>query len=219
MPAPVASGWSESPGGACTHWKAPPCHGAPPFRPLPALALMAEAVKGCDRLMTPSRPAWFALQRRDLAPTSSASAPGERARSRFSSGSSFAVNIGPCSVVIALTGSLDDHGLCCVSIARSRPSVSQKRTNRNPPLVSRSKPSARRSEMGHEDQFPSPRPSDRCRFSQKTFGSPSGNGRGAPSAVIPALAPERGSSTLSGPSARGMKGTPANPDFADAATL
>src|SRR5262249_26478556 len=35
MPAPVASGWSESPGGACTHWKAPPCHGAPPLRPLP----------------------------------------------------------------------------------------------------------------------------------------------------------------------------------------
>src|SRR5712672_1679395 len=30
MPAPVASGWSESPGGACTHWKAPPCHGAHP---------------------------------------------------------------------------------------------------------------------------------------------------------------------------------------------
>src|SRR5690242_11302524 len=28
MPAPVASGWSESPGGACTHWKAPPYHGA-----------------------------------------------------------------------------------------------------------------------------------------------------------------------------------------------
>src|SRR6202011_4750426 len=33
MPAPVASGWSESPGGACTHWKAPPCHGAHPQRP------------------------------------------------------------------------------------------------------------------------------------------------------------------------------------------
>jgi hypothetical protein len=32
MPAPVASGWSESPGGACTHWKAPPCHGAHPLR-------------------------------------------------------------------------------------------------------------------------------------------------------------------------------------------
>jgi hypothetical protein len=26
--APVASGWSVSPGGACTHWKAPPNHGA-----------------------------------------------------------------------------------------------------------------------------------------------------------------------------------------------
>src|SRR5882724_13241566 len=34
MPAPVASGWSESPGGPRTHWKAPPCHGAPPFRSL-----------------------------------------------------------------------------------------------------------------------------------------------------------------------------------------
>jgi hypothetical protein len=30
MPAPAASGWSESPGGPCTHWKAPPCHGAHP---------------------------------------------------------------------------------------------------------------------------------------------------------------------------------------------
>src|SRR5256885_15761631 len=30
MTAPIASGWSESPGGPCTHWKAPPCHGAPP---------------------------------------------------------------------------------------------------------------------------------------------------------------------------------------------
>src|SRR5215475_8523146 len=26
--APVASGWSVSPGGTCTHWKAPPSHGA-----------------------------------------------------------------------------------------------------------------------------------------------------------------------------------------------
>src|ERR1700746_3644735 len=32
MTAPIASGWSESPGGACTHWKAPPCHGAHPLR-------------------------------------------------------------------------------------------------------------------------------------------------------------------------------------------
>src|ERR1700756_3267380 len=31
MPAPVASGWSESPGGPCTHWKAPPWHGAHPI--------------------------------------------------------------------------------------------------------------------------------------------------------------------------------------------
>src|SRR5215472_8470639 len=30
MTAPIASGWSESPGGTCTHWKAPPCHGATP---------------------------------------------------------------------------------------------------------------------------------------------------------------------------------------------
>ena len=28
--APVASGWSSLPGGICTHWKAPPCHGAHP---------------------------------------------------------------------------------------------------------------------------------------------------------------------------------------------
>jgi len=28
MTAPVASGWSIWPGGPCTRWKAPPCHGA-----------------------------------------------------------------------------------------------------------------------------------------------------------------------------------------------
>src|SRR3954451_13045707 len=32
MTAPIASGGSESPGGACTHWKAPPLHGARRFR-------------------------------------------------------------------------------------------------------------------------------------------------------------------------------------------
>ena len=32
--APVASGWSISPGGTLTHWKAPPFHGAPTKRPL-----------------------------------------------------------------------------------------------------------------------------------------------------------------------------------------
>src|ERR1700674_4253002 len=34
MTAPVASGWSVWPGGACTHWKAPPSHGAHVKRPL-----------------------------------------------------------------------------------------------------------------------------------------------------------------------------------------
>ena len=32
MTAPVASGWSVSPGGTCTHWKAPPSHGARKYR-------------------------------------------------------------------------------------------------------------------------------------------------------------------------------------------
>src|ERR1700730_14322068 len=43
MPAPVASGWSESPGGSRTHWKAPPCHGAPPLRPLPRASRTVSA--------------------------------------------------------------------------------------------------------------------------------------------------------------------------------
>ena len=30
MTAPVASGWSDSPGGPCTHWRVPPSHGAHP---------------------------------------------------------------------------------------------------------------------------------------------------------------------------------------------
>src|SRR5947209_11158612 len=33
MTAPIASGRSESPGGPCTHWKAPPFHGARRKRP------------------------------------------------------------------------------------------------------------------------------------------------------------------------------------------
>jgi len=41
MPAPVASGWSESPGGPRTHWKAPPCHGAPP-----SPVVLLEQLKG-----------------------------------------------------------------------------------------------------------------------------------------------------------------------------
>src|SRR5262249_45506836 len=35
--APVASGWSISPGGTRTHWKAPPFHGAPAKRTLSRL--------------------------------------------------------------------------------------------------------------------------------------------------------------------------------------
>ena len=43
MTAPIASGGSESPGGTCTHWKAPPCHGAPPMQTfLDALPLAKE---------------------------------------------------------------------------------------------------------------------------------------------------------------------------------
>src|SRR5277367_6573029 len=38
MTAPVASGWSGWPGGACTHWKAPPCHGAHVKRTLQVVA-------------------------------------------------------------------------------------------------------------------------------------------------------------------------------------
>src|SRR5262249_5591108 len=37
MPAPVAFGCSESPGGACTHWKAPPFHGARRHRPFASI--------------------------------------------------------------------------------------------------------------------------------------------------------------------------------------
>lgn len=39
MTAPVASGWSGWPGGICTHWKAPPCHGA---RCKPTCRIIAE---------------------------------------------------------------------------------------------------------------------------------------------------------------------------------
>ena len=44
MTAPVASGWSVSPGGACTHWKAPPCHGAHVKRTLRIAALTSRLV-------------------------------------------------------------------------------------------------------------------------------------------------------------------------------
>ena len=58
MPAPVASGWSESPGGACTHWKAPPCHGAHP-----------KPTSREDRVSVPARPTatWGTAMRRQRA--------------------------------------------------------------------------------------------------------------------------------------------------------
>src|SRR5262245_28926364 len=43
----------------------------------------------------------------------------------------------------------------------------------------------RMAEMGHKDQFPPPRLNGWCRFSQETFGWPSGNGRGAPIPDLP----------------------------------
>src|SRR6478735_4150656 len=46
MTAPIASGWSESPGGPCTHWKAPPCHGARREQPLLA-SWMTGTLPGC----------------------------------------------------------------------------------------------------------------------------------------------------------------------------
>src|SRR5271168_1894782 len=52
MPAPVASGWSESPGGACTHWKAPPYHGAPPKRSCPTAR--TSKLLGRDLILTPA---------------------------------------------------------------------------------------------------------------------------------------------------------------------
>ena len=63
MPAPVASGWSCSPGGACTHWKAPPFHGARSKRTLLARAPVARghparSLQNGDfgRRPSPSRP-------------------------------------------------------------------------------------------------------------------------------------------------------------------
>jgi len=34
--------------------------------------------------------------------------------------------------------------------------------------------------LGHEERFPRPRPSDRCRFEEETFAGASANGRDAP---------------------------------------
>src|SRR5262249_39304295 len=51
MTAPIASGWSGLPGGACTHWKAPPLHGA----------RQKKTFGSFDWLITPARREAFAL--------------------------------------------------------------------------------------------------------------------------------------------------------------
>jgi hypothetical protein len=51
---------------------------------------------------------------------------------------------------------------------------------RGPPVA----PPERTAAVGHEDAFPEPRLSARCRFSQGTFAGTLGNGRDAP---IPAV--------------------------------
>ena len=52
--------------------------------------------------------------------------------------------------------------------------------------------------MGHEDAFPRPRLSARCRFSEGTFVGPRGNGRDAPIPDLPTLASEQRDSTQRG---------------------
>src|SRR6516162_5726411 len=64
----------------------------------------------------------------------------------------------------------------------------------------------------HKDAFPRPRLRGRCRFSQRTFTRTRSNGRDAPIPDLPALTPERGSSTQSGPfgaTAAVVRGQPA----------
>jgi len=64
--------------------------------------------------------------------------------------------------------------------------------------------------MGHEDAFPRPRPSARCRFSQETFAGTRGKGQGAPIPDLPAPAIEWESSTSSrtlGPAQRFLQRT------------
>jgi hypothetical protein len=52
-----------------------------------------------------------------------------------------------------------------------------------------------RPERVYEGRFALASPSAGYEFRKETIAGPHGNGRDAPSAVIPALAPERGSST------------------------
>src|SRR3954449_11073513 len=50
MTAPIASGWSESPGGACTHWKAPPLHGARRVQTFGRLVVDKRFIRALDKL-------------------------------------------------------------------------------------------------------------------------------------------------------------------------
>ena len=55
--------------------------------------------------------------------------------------------------------------------------------------------------MGHEERFPSPSLSGRCRLGEATFTGMGGKEEDAPLPDLPVLAAERGSSTLLGHSA------------------
>ena len=53
---------------------------------------------------------------------------------------------------------------------------------------------------GHEERFPSPSLSGRCRLGEATFAGMGGKEEDAPISDFPALIPERGGSTHSRPS-------------------
>ena len=73
--------------------------------------------------------------------------------------------------------------------------------------------------MGHEDAFPRPRLSARCRFSQRTFAGPRGNGRDAPTTVIRRAASNRPVSiTRSRHRSRGLTLHPSQSEFPAAPT-
>ena len=61
-------------------------------------------------------------------------------------------------------------------------------------------------QMGHEEQFSPPTLSARYGIRQETFAGTHGNARDAPIPDLPVLAPERGGSTQSGRSCRGLIG-------------
>ena len=71
MTAPIASGWSDVPGGPCTHWKAPPFHGArqyrkstrPIARARKANSLHGEASTTLGFILQSFRPLWLSNAR------------------------------------------------------------------------------------------------------------------------------------------------------------